>query len=82
MNFIEEIKQSGLKQFWSKKPATEEEISSFEKDFAVSLPESYKKFLTTFGCGVMGHTEVYGLGCPDTGIPNVRFLINALKRSS
>lgn len=81
MNFIEEIKQSGLKQFWSKKPATEEEISSFEKDFAVSLPESYKKFLTTFGCGAMGHTEVYGLGCPDTGIPNVRFLVNALKRS-
>ena len=80
MSFIDEIKQSGLRQFWSKKAASQEEIAAFEQDFAVSLPEAYKTFLAEFGCGVMGHTEIYGLGCPETGIPNVRFLINALKK--
>lgn len=79
MNFVDEIKQSGLKQFWSKRAASAEEVSAFEKEVGVSLPDAYKLFLTTFGCGVMGHTEVYGLGCPETGIPNVRFLLNALK---
>lgn len=80
MSFIDAIKQSGLKQFWSKRSANAEEVATFEKDFAVSLPEDYKTFLLTFGCGAVGHTEFYGLGCPETGIPNVRFLINALKK--
>lgn len=80
MDYIDAIKQSGLKQFWSKSAATAEDITAFEKDFSVILPDAYKSFLLTFGCGAMGHTEFYGLGCPETGIPNVRFLINALKK--
>ena len=80
MSFIDEIKKSDLKQFWSKRSATTDEITAFENDFSVTLPETYKAFLLTFGCGIMGHTEFYGLGCPETGIPNVRFLINALKK--
>ena len=78
MSFVDEIKQSGLRQFWSKKAASQEEVTAFEKDFSVTLPDAYKTFLTTFGCGAMGHTEIYGLGCPETGIPNVRFVIRAL----
>ena len=80
MSFVDEIQQSGLKQFWSKRAASAEEITRFEKDFSVTLPDAYKTFLTTFGCGAMGHTEIYGLGCPETGIPNVRFVIDALKK--
>ncbi|MGN0867208.1 MAG: SMI1/KNR4 family protein [Oligosphaeraceae bacterium] len=80
MTFIDRIKQSGLKQFWSKSAASAEEISSFENDFTLTLPDEYKQFLATFGCGVFGHTEIYGLGCPDTGIPNIRFVIKALEK--
>ena len=80
MSFIDEIKQSGLRQFWSKRAASAEEISAFEREFSVTLPDAYRTFLTTFGCGAMGHTEIYGLGCPATGIPNVRFVIEALKK--
>ena len=51
-----------------------------EQDFSVTLPASYKEFLLKLGCGALGSTEIFGLGCPETGVPNIRFVVNALKK--
>lgn len=80
MSFIDEIKQSGIKQYWATEKVSLTDIAKLEQEFAITIPESYKTFLLQLGCGAFGYTEIFGLGCPNTGIPNIRFVVNAIQK--
>jgi hypothetical protein len=48
-----------------------EEIWVAEQTLGVTFPESYRDFLTRYCAGSFGKTIVFGLGVPDTDLPNV-----------
>ena len=48
-----------------------EAIGIAEQTLGVTLPESYRDFLTRYGAGSFGKTLIFGLGVPDTDLPNV-----------
>lgn len=64
-------------------PVSEEEVGDFERSIGQDLPESYRKFLLTFGSGGIEDIEIYGLipGNPDhPAIPNTRWYTEDLRR--
>jgi hypothetical protein len=48
-----------------------EEVWVAEQTLGVTFPESYKDFLQRYGAGSFGGKVVFGLGVPDTDLPNV-----------
>ena len=57
-----------------------EEIWVAEQALGVTFPESYRDFLTKYGAGSFGGEMVYGLGAPDTGLPNVVWATGEMRR--
>lgn len=82
MSLLEIIKNIKLEKVFSNRTASTYEIIKLENDYSVRLPEDYKQFLLYFGCGRIGNTEIYGLGCPDNAIPNLRFVIESVKKDN
>src|SRR5437660_11543820 len=58
-----------------------EEIWVAEGSLGVSFPESYKEFLQKYGAGIFAGQAIYGLGVPDTNLPNVVFATETLRTS-
>ena len=58
-----------------------EEVWVAEGYLGVQFPDSYKEFLQRYGAGSFGGRDVYGLGVPDTGLPNVVWATQALRDS-
>ena len=75
-----EISMSSKPQFWAGGVA-EKTVLEAEARLKLSFPADYIEFLKTFGAGSLGSLEIYGLGCPATGVPNVEFVIKALDES-
>ena len=75
MNTIKNlIANSNLpKHFWGR--VTDNAISEFEREFGLTFPKDYREFLNAYGSGSIGSFEIYGLGYPETGIPNLVFLL-------
>lgn len=59
---------------------SEAEIKNAEHRLGVELPTSYWEFLRHYGCGNFGAQEIFGLGVPDTGIPNVVWCTEVTRR--
>jgi antitoxin YobK len=57
-----------------------EEIWVAEQALGLTFPESYRDFLTKYGAGSFGGQMVYGLGVPDTGLPNVVWATTEMRR--
>ena len=62
-------------------PVPFEEIWVAEQELGVTFPDSYRDFLQRYGAGYFGGRPVYGLGVPDTGIPNVVWATNLLREA-
>ena len=58
-----------------------EEVWVAEGYLGVRFPNSYREFLQRYGAGSFGGRDVYGLGVPDTGLPNVVWATDALRGS-
>lgn len=58
-----------------------EEVWVAEGKLEVTFPDSYRQFLLRYGAGYIGAKAVYGLGVPDTGLPNVVWATEALRDS-
>lgn len=58
-----------------------EEVWVAENYLEVRFPDSYREFLQRYGAGSFGGKEVYGLGVPATGLPNVVWATEALRAS-
>ncbi len=58
-----------------------EEVWVAESYLGVSFPNSYKEFLQRYGAGSFGGVDIYGLGAPETGLPNVVWATDALRAS-
>ncbi len=48
-----------------------EEVWVAEQKLGVTFPESYKDFLQKYGSGTFGGKVTFGLGVPETDLPNV-----------
>jgi antitoxin YobK len=62
-------------------PIPESEITKCEKALNLLLPKSYREFILTFGVGGIFGEEIYGLGIPDTAVPNVMWITKDLRGS-
>jgi len=60
-------------------PVPFEEIWVAEGQLGVRFPDSYREFIQRYGAGSFGGVEVYGLGVPDTGLPNVVWATEAVR---
>jgi hypothetical protein len=60
-------------------PVPFEEVWVAESYLAVRFPDSYREFLQRYGAGSFGGRDVYGLGVPDTALPNVVWATDALR---
>ena len=58
-----------------------EEVWVAESYLDVRFPDSYREFLQRYGAGSFGGKDVYGLGVPTTGLPNVVWATEALRAS-
>ena len=58
-----------------------EEVWVAEGQLGVTFPDSYRQFLQTYGAGSFGGQDIYGLGVPDTGLPNVVWATEAVRAS-
>ncbi len=76
---LTQISLSSKPQFWAG-GVSGNDIRKSERTLGLSFPEEYKVFLEKFGAGSIGSLEIYGLGCPSTGVPNVEFVIEALNK--
>lgn len=56
----------------------EQEILDFESFYHIKLPSDYREFIRAFGFLSIESFEIFGLGCPDTGVPNISFVLRAL----
>jgi hypothetical protein len=56
-----------------------EEIWVAEQALEVTFPDSYREFLERYGAGSFGGIPVYGLGVPETGLPNVVWATEAVR---
>lgn len=56
---VRQLREAGIELFGSK-GATEEQIEQLESKLNISIPVSYKKFLTLFGNLVFEGREIYG----------------------
>lgn len=61
-------------------PVDEFSVAKAEESIGVPMPALYKSFLLQYGSGVIGQYEIYGLGCPQNGVPNLLWLIQDLKQ--
>jgi antitoxin YobK len=59
----------------------EEEIISCEKKLNLKLPKSYKEFVLRYGVGGIFGEEIYGLGIPETGVPNVIWITKDMRET-
>lgn len=60
-------------------PVDEREVVAAEEYLGVPLPSAYRSFLLRYGSGSVGSHEIYGLGCPRTGVPNLLWLVDDLR---
>jgi hypothetical protein len=58
-----------------------EEVWVAEGQLGVTFPDSYREFLQKYGAGSFGGQGIYGLGAPDTGLPNVVWATEAVRAS-
>ena len=58
-----------------------EEVWVAEGSLGVTFSESYREFLQRYGAGTVGGREVYGLGVPASGLPNVIYATEALREA-
>lgn len=72
-SFPEKVQLAGAVPF--------EEVWVAEGHLDVTFPDSYREFLQRYGAGSIGDREVYGLGVPTTGLPNVVWATEALRES-
>ena len=62
-------------------PVAYEEVWVAEGQLGVTFPDSYREFLQKYGAGSFGGHQIYGLGVPDTGLPNVVWATEAVRAS-
>ena len=62
-------------------PVPFEEVWVAETQLGVKFPDSYREFLQKYGAGSFGGRTIYGLGAPDTGLPNVVWATNLLREA-
>jgi hypothetical protein len=62
-------------------PVPYEEVWVAEGELGVTFPESYREFLQKYGAGSFGGQEIYGLGMPARGVPNVVWATEAMRAS-
>jgi hypothetical protein len=60
-------------------PVPSEEVWVAERQLGVTFPDSYREFLQKYGSGSFGGEPVYGLGVPDTDLPNVVWATEAIR---
>jgi hypothetical protein len=60
-------------------PVPYEEVWVAESRLGVTFPDSYREFLQRYGAGSFGGEPVYGLGVPDTDLPNVVWATEAIR---
>lgn len=60
-------------------PATEAAVAEMEARLSLRFPSQYRAFLLRCGCGLVGHTEIYGLGCPPGRLPDLAFVLDRLE---
>ncbi len=78
---VRRLRESGIELFGGKS-ATEEQIEQLELKLDVSLPTSYKKFLSVFGNLVFEGREIYGWtasGFEAKSVPSVFFATKSLR---
>jgi hypothetical protein len=59
----------------------ESEILNFEKIVGHKLPDDFRTFLEVYGCGTLGPFEIYGLGVPQKGVPNIISVGNSIRKN-
>jgi antitoxin YobK len=57
-----------------------EEVWIAEQRLGVTFPESYREFLQRYGAGSFGGYVIFGLGVPDTDLPNVVYATLEMQR--
>lgn len=62
-------------------PVPFEEVWVAEGQLAVTFPDSYREFLQKYGAGSVGGSDVYGLGVPASGLPNVIYATEIMRAS-
>src|SRR5438045_2352950 len=62
-------------------PVPYEELWVAQQELGVTFPDSYKEFLQKYGAGSFGGEPIYGLGVPDTGLPNVIWATESIRTS-
>jgi antitoxin YobK len=60
-------------------PVPFEEVWVAESRLGVTFPDSYREFLMKYGAGSFGGEPIYGLGVPDTDLPNVVWATEAIR---
>ena len=62
-------------------PVGEEVVMLAEERLGVPMPASYRKFLLTYGSGIVDDLEIYGLGGSRKGVPNLLWLVDDLREA-
>ncbi len=62
-------------------PVPFEEIYVAESRLGVRFPDSYRDFIQRYGTGTFGGRQIYGLGVPDDGLPNVVWATEAMREA-
>lgn len=62
-------------------PAPFEEVWVAENRLGVAFPNSYREFLQKYGAGSFAGQEVYGLGVPEDGLPNVVWATELIRKA-
>ena len=62
-------------------PVEEAQVVAAEEALGLVFPLEYREFLLRYGSGIVGSHELYGLGGEPSGVPNVLWLVEDLKRS-
>ncbi len=52
-----------------------------ESRLGVRFPDSYRDFIQRYGTGTFGGRQIYGLGVPDDGLPNVVWATEAMREA-
>lgn len=62
------------------KPASELEVRNAETVLGLTFPKDYRLFLLQYGNVVLNSNEIFGLGCRETGYPNIIFVRKSLEK--
>lgn len=57
----------------------EKELAQAEERLGLRFPTEYRAFLSSRGCGSIGSLEILGLGIPESGVPNLMFVVQGLE---